>query len=124
MARTAFAPLPAVKNSGEAETSATIDQANGMVIAGADPEKTVLRVSNTGTAGNVIVRAAATGAAAGVLNAAWMRGQGDITVAVAATTGVSYLGPFDSAKVLQADGSMYVDFGAGVAGKLTALLLP
>lgn len=124
MARTAITPLAAVRNGGEAKTQVNIDQANGMVIAGANPEKTILRVANTGTAGNAIVRGADSGTGVGVPDAAWMRGQGDVTTSVAATTGVSYFGPFDSARVLQSDGSMHIDFASGVAGTVEALLLP
>lgn len=124
MARTAITPVAAKRNAGVAKTQVNIDQANGMVIANADPEKTVLRVANTGTAGNAIVRGSDSGPGYGVPDAAWMRGQGDVTTPVAATTGVSYFGPFDSARVLQSDGSMHVDFAAGVAGTVEALLLP
>lgn len=124
MARTAITPLPLVRNAGEAKTQANIDQANGMTIANATPEKTILRVSNTGTAGNAIVRAGTPGAPFGVPDAAWQRSSGDVTTSVAATTGVSYFGPFDSARVLQADGSMSIDFASGVAGTIEAVLLP
>lgn len=119
MARTAITPLAAVRNGGAAKTQANIDQANGMTIAAAVPEKTILRVSNTGTAGNAIVRAGNSGLYPSVL-----AGQGDITTNVAATTGVSYMGPFDSARVLQSDGSLSVDFAAGVAGTIEVLVLP
>lgn len=92
----------------------TVDQANGNTITGVRPEVLVLRVANTsGAAVNVIVRA-------GALPLAESSGQGDLTVSVAATTGVVWLGPFESARFLQADGSVSVDYATGFAGKVTA----
>jgi hypothetical protein len=116
MARTAITPLPLTRNGGEAETTVNIDQANGMTIANANPERTILRIANTGTLGNAIVRAGSS------IYPALLKGQGDVTTSVAATTGVSYMGPFDSARVLQPDGSMSIDFASGVAGKITAIV--
>lgn len=114
MARTSLTPAAMIRNSGVAGTAADIDQANGMTVDGANPDKTVLAVSNTGTAGNAIVRAGTD------KYPAWTSGQGDITAPVAAA-GTSYLGPFDSARVGDV---LNVDFDSGVAGTIEAIQLP
>lgn len=123
MARTAITPTPLKFNAGAAmaaaESATAVDQANGMVIAGANPEKLLLRVTNTaGAAHGVIIRAGDS------LYPAVLSGQGDLNVQVALTSGVAYVGPFDSARFLQSDGSMHVDFEASFAGKIAAVLLP
>jgi hypothetical protein len=123
MARTAVTPVAAVRNGGvamaAAEAATAVDQANGMVIAAANPEKLILRVTNTaGAQHGVIIRAGDS------LYPAILSGQGDENFQVAATTGVGWLGPFDSARFLQSDGSMHIDFEASFAGKILAVLLP
>lgn len=119
MARTAITPIDAGFGADEAEVLTVIDQPNGMVINSADPDKTLLRVTNTdGAALNLIVRGGDN------LIPAWMSGQGDRKFSVPATTGVVYAGPFDSARHLQSDGSLHIDFDASFAGKITAVLLP
>lgn len=119
MARTAL-PYSAATPNGSITTPAgtNVDQANGMTIANAEPEKTLLRVTNTnGSARNLIIRA-------GVMPPALASGQGDLTVSVPATTGDVIVGPFESGRFLQKDGSMSVDFGASFAGAITAIKVP
>lgn len=123
MARTAITPVAAVKNGGvamaTAESATAVDQANGMTIANANPEKLMLRVTNTaGAAHGVIIRAGDS------LYPAVLSGQGDLNVQVALTSGVAYVGPFDSARFLQSDGSLHIDFEASFAGKILAVELP
>jgi hypothetical protein len=123
MARTAITPVAAVKNGGvamaTAESATAVDQANGMTIANANPEKLMLRVTNTaGAAHGVIIRAGDS------LYPAVLSGQGDLNVQVALTSGVAYVGPFDSARFLQSDGSLHIDFEASFAGKIVAVELP
>lgn len=119
MARTAVAYSNLTANSALTDPAGTtIDQTNGMVINSAKPEQTLLRVTNTdGSAHNVILRG-------GDYPPALASGQGDLTVSVAATTGVQFLGPFESGRFLQSNGSMEVDFAASFAGKITAFLVP
>jgi hypothetical protein len=123
MARTTIPVQALTKNGGvamaTAESATAVDQANGMIIANANPEKTMLRVTNTaGAQHGVIIRAG------DQIYPAWMSGQGDLTVQVALTSGVAYVGPFDSARFLQSDGSLHVDFEASFAGKIAAVTLP
>lgn len=123
MARTAI-PLGAlVRNGGvamaAAEAATAVDQSNGMVIANANPDKIMIRVTQTaGAAHGIIIRAGDS------LIPAWMKDQGDLNVQVALTSGVAYVGPLDSARFLQSDGSLHVDFEASFAGKITAISLP
>lgn len=92
----------------------TADQANGHTITGVNPEVLVLRVRNTSAgAVNAIIRA-------GALPLAESSGQGDLTVSVPATTGSVLLGPFESARFKQSDGSISLDLAAGFAGNVTA----
>lgn len=119
MARTAVTYSNWVANASFTDPAGTtIDAAlvtNGVKVEDAVPERTVIRVANT---------------AASALDATvqsgnrWMGGQGDIVKEVAANTGVQWLGPFASARVLQADGSMYVDFETGFTGTVTVFKLP
>jgi hypothetical protein len=123
MARTAITPVALVKNggvaAGAAEAATAVDQANGMTIANANPEKLMLRVTNTaGAQHGIIIRAGDS------IYPAWNSGQGDLNVQVAATTGVEYVGPLTSARFLQSDGSLHIDFEASFAGKILAVILP
>jgi hypothetical protein len=119
MARTVVAYSPLVPNSSLSNPAGTaVDQANGMTIAKAKPELTVLRVANTdGAPHNVIVRA-------GVNPPDIAASLGDLTVSVPATTGVVFLGPFESGRFVQKDGSLSIDFAASFAGTITAFSIP
>jgi hypothetical protein len=118
MARTAVPYSNLVPNGHLTDpTPTTADAANGHTIAKARPELTMLRVFNTaGTAKNVIVKA-------GVNPPDIAASLGDLTVSVAAS-GIEWLGPFESGRFLQKDGSMSVDLGSGFTGSLTAFYLP
>jgi threonine dehydratase len=123
MPRTAVTPRALVANGGlnGATGATTIDSTlvtNGVVINAAEPERTVLRVTNTEGSTNVVT------VRAGDYPPALAAGQGDLTVTVAATTGVQYLGPFESGRVLQGNGTMEIDFETGMTGAIDALLLP
>jgi hypothetical protein len=92
----------------------TADQPNGHTVSGgARPETLVLRVSNS-TAGalNATVKA-------GTQPLAESGGQGDLVVSVPAT-GAVFIGPLESARFLQNDGSLSLDLQSGFAGKVTA----
>jgi hypothetical protein len=122
MARTAVSYTPFVPNSHLTDVAGTtIDSTlvtNGVVINGADPEHTLIRVTNTATgAKNVFVR---TGS--GIQ--AWMAGQGDLTVSVGANTGKEFLGPFTSAHYQQDGSTLYVDFESGFTGTITVFKMP
>lgn len=132
MARTAITLRTLTANGGIAAPSAdNVDQSNGMTLAlpttsiPANPnmDRLVLVVANTaGSAKNVIVRAGVGGGA--TPGQAFRSGLGDLTVSVAATSGISYVGPLESARFAQLDDSLSVDFQSGFTGTITALLLP
>lgn len=115
MARTALSYQTLVVGGSLVDTglTAAADQANGNTIANAYPELTVLRISNT-TAGalNAILRA-------GTKPLAESSGQGDLTVSVPAN-GTVFVGPVESARFIQADGSLSIDYAAGFTGTVTA----
>jgi hypothetical protein len=127
MARTNLPLSNLVANGSLTDPAGTaIDQANGMNVAipttaipsGPHIDKLVLRVANTAGAGkNTIVRK-------GIDPPAFRQGLGDLTVQVPATTGVKWLGPFELARFVQADGSLNIDFESGATGTITAFMLP
>ncbi|MGW8702840.1 hypothetical protein ACWGOK_39045 [Streptomyces eurythermus] len=122
MARTAVS-YTAITPNGHTTSPAgtTIDSTlvtNGVVINGVDPERTLLRVTNTATgAKNVTVKT-------GTGSQSWMAGQGDLTVAVGANTGSEFVGPFTSARFQQRGSKLYIDFESGFTGTLTVFKLP
>lgn len=121
MSRTAVTPAQGVINGGTAPTSTTIDSTlvtNGVTIADAVPEKLVIRVNNSATAAkSVIIRAGTS------LYPAVESGLGDLTVAVGASATVE-LTALESARFLQPDGSLSIDFASGTTGTLETLYRP
>lgn len=123
MPRTSVAYRALVPNSSlnGATGPTTVDATlvtNGVVVEDAVPELTVIRVTHTDAAAHdMIVRA-------GTMPLAIASGQGDLTVEVAATSGVRYFGPFESGRFLQNDGSLYIDFETGFAGSIDVLRVP
>ncbi|MFE4420437.1 hypothetical protein [Streptomyces sp. NPDC056817] len=98
----------------------TIDAAlvtNGVVVNAADPEHTLLRVTNSAAgAKNVTVRA-------GSGRQSWMAGSGDRVQSVPAS-GTVWLGPFTSARFQQAGSRLHVDFESGTTGTVTVFKIP
>jgi hypothetical protein len=123
MPRTAIAYRNLVPNGSlnGATGPTTVDSTlvtNGVVVEDAVPELTVIRVTHTdGTAHDFILRA-------GDYPPALASGQGDLTVEVAATSGVRYFGPFESGRFLQNDGALHIDFETGFAGTIDILRIP
>lgn len=123
MPRTAVVPRALAKNSGlnGATGATTIDSTlvtNGVTIANARPERLLIRVANTeGSTNTVTVKA-------GDNPPALRAGQGDLVVTVAATSGVQFIGPLESDKYLQADGSLEIDLETGMTGSIDALYWP
>ncbi|RSN65424.1 hypothetical protein DMH01_03335 [Amycolatopsis sp. WAC 04182] len=125
MAPTALAYSNLVPNSDLADPAgvATVAGAgNGVKIpsitAGATrsfPELTVLRVSNaSGGSGTVTIKA-------GAYPPAIAAGQGDLTVTVA-NAATRWIGPFESGRFLQSDGSLLVE--SSVVMTVTAFKVP
>lgn len=120
MARTNVAYTPLVANGTLADPAGTALNAgvgNGHAIVAAQPERTVLRITNT-TAGavNATIKA-------GVYPPALASGLGDLTVPIGANS-AAFVGPFESGRFIQKDGSLNVDIAAGHTGTITAFLEP
>ncbi|TFI30159.1 hypothetical protein [Streptomyces sp. 4R-3d] len=122
MPRTAVAYTPFVPNGSLADPAGTtIDSTlvtNGVVINDADPERTLIRITNSAGADKVITVKAGTG------TQSWMGGQGDSATTVAATSGKQFIGPFTSARFQQKGTKLYVDFASGTTGTITVFKLP
>lgn len=122
MARTAVAYTPLVPNGHLTDPAGTTIDAtlvtNGVVINNVDPERTLIRVTNTHSSAHSVTVKAGSG------SAAWMAGQGDLVQSVALTSGVEWLGPFTSARFQQDGSKLYVDFATGHTGAITVFKLP
>ena len=126
MPRTAIVPRALVPNSNlnGATGATTIDATlvtNGVVVDSAKPELMLIRVTNTeGSTNTVTIKA-------GDNPPALAAGLGDLVTTVAATTGVQYIGPFESGRFLQggADvGDLHIDFETGMTGAIDILTFP
>jgi hypothetical protein len=125
MARTAVAYSNLVPNSNLADpagTAVTAGAGNGAQIPDVSPnrrqsvpELTLLRVSNaSGGSGTATVKA-------GTNPPSLAAGQGDLTVTVA-NAATQWIGPFESGRFIQPDGSMIVE--TSVAMTITAFRVP
>lgn len=118
MARTAVSYSKLVPNSNLADpsgTSVTSGAGNGGQVADAFPELTLLRLSNaSGGSGTATVKA-------GTYPPAIAAGQGDLAVTVA-NSATQWIGPFESGRFLQNDGSLIVE--TSVAMTVTAFKVP
>lgn len=126
MARTNLPVTDLPGNAGVLMATTAIDAANGMnlvltsetIPAKGEASDVVLIVANTFTSPeNCIIRAGA-----GPVPA-FRSSMGDLTVSVTNAT-TQYIGPFESARFAQADGSLNIDFAAGFAGTIVALRVP
>lgn len=119
MATTQIPYSDLVPNSNLADpagTTTVVAPTNNMQISDAFPELTVLRVVNTGVEQDITVKA-------GDHPPALAAGQGDLVVTVAATTGVQWIGPFESGRFVQSDGSMLIE-AETVDATITAFKVP
>ena len=105
MARVTLTPTPLVPNGGVSDPSGTASTAgagNGFTVPYQGGKSLYFRVSNaSGGTGTVSVLA-------GSQPLAPSSGQGPVTISVT-TAGTSWLGPFESARVSQPDGSLSVE---------------
>jgi len=117
MARATLTPSALVPNGSLADPSGTANVvANGLTIAGNSRSNVSLwlRVANaSGGSGTVTVKA-------GTQPSAISSGQGDLVVTVA-NSATSWVGPFDSSRFQQSDGSISVD--SSVVMTVTAFTL-
>jgi hypothetical protein len=96
-----------------------IDQANGMTIANVEDLHRYVIIATATAAGNMIVRAGVDYEGGGF---ALKAGQGDLTQAFALNDRRVVV--VDGARHLQADGSVSIDFAAGVTGTIAAFKVP
>lgn len=96
----------------------TINTTNGAVIAAVKKaRKLLLRVSNTITNATKVVTIKA-----GVYPPAALMGQGDLALTVQQSDQI--LVTLETARFLQADGTINVDFGTGMTGAIAAYVMP
>lgn len=121
MARTAVDYTPLAPNGHLADPDGTTIDAGlvsaGVTIETADPERTLLRVTNTAASAKTVTVASGTG------HQSWMAGQGGLTVQVPAGETV-WVGPFTSARFQVQGSRLHVDFEDGTTGDLTVFRLP
>lgn len=132
MARTNL-PLSTFTSGADLNDAGTnVDQANGMNLALASTaipaangsEDVILYVTNTAAATHTVTVRAGVGGGA-TPGAAMLSGKGDFTTGnLTASTGTAFIGPFDSMRFAQADGSINIDFDAGFTGKIWAMRVP
>ncbi|GIE35907.1 hypothetical protein Ait01nite_089520 [Actinoplanes italicus] len=119
MPRTAVAYSNLVANGGlttPAGTAVSSGAGNGGQVANAAPEETVIRLSNaSGGAGTVTLLA-------GSYPPAIAAGLGNATAFSVGNGSSAYIGPFESGRFLQADGSLI--FETSVAMTATAFRVP
>ena len=96
----------------------TLDPTNGHVISAARFRKLFIRITNTNGTNRVAT------IKAGAYPPAESTGLGDLAVTVPATTGDVLIGPLESARFSQANGDIYVDLGASIAGIIAAIQFP
>jgi hypothetical protein len=127
MTRTALA-LSTLKPNDilDMPNGSAIDQGNGMSIAlsstaipaAPGAEQLFLFVATTnGVDKTVTVKA-------GANPPAFRAALGDLTVTAKAANGGGIIGPLESARFLQADEKLYIDFQSGITGTITAFIAP
>lgn len=118
MSRTAVAYSNLVANGSLADpagTAVSSGAGNGGQIAKAVTEKTILRIKNaSGGSGTATVLAGANPPAIAA-------GQGNATAVTIADGATAFLGPFESGRFIQADGSLIVE--TSVAMTVTAFFV-
>lgn len=117
MARTAVTITKLNENAVTANPAGNaLDPTNGHIISGVPLEELVLEINSTfAGAKNFTVKA-------GANPPALAAGQGDLVVALNAVVG--RIGPFTSARFIQADGSLWLDVEAAATGTVKAFHVP
>lgn len=126
MARTNLPITDLAGNAGVLESTTAIDQTNGMNVAPVseaipakgEAEDIILLVANTDTASHTCTVRAGAGPVP-----AFRASLGDLVVTVTNAT-TQIVGPFETARFAQSDGSLNVDFSSGMAGTIVAIRVP
>lgn len=118
MARVAVA-VTALASGASTATPAggTIEPANGATIAAGPGDRTIVRVTNTAAAAHKVTFKR------GPTNPpAMRRGLGDLVLTLPEATDVLVV--LESARFSKVDGTIDVDFDAGMTGKISAVAIP
>lgn len=116
MARTNAPVTALVGNAGTAPTATSIDIANGLVVAAAQSDRSVIIVTNTDTSAHIVTIPAGDP----VLGAGSQQPQ---TFSVPASSSLA-IGPLESDRCAQKDGSIQLNFVTGHAGTVTVYQMP
>lgn len=122
MARTVLSPAAGVIDDGVTPASTSIAgivSAGGAVIADCDIEKLVIRVANTHGSDHPV-----TVVAGDSLFLAPLSPLGDKAVVVPATSGIKEIVALQSARFLQSDGSLLLNFDASMTGTVEVTYRP
>lgn len=119
MARTVLPTTTTPTSAGAAPTATSIDPTNGHYIAASStPLEELLIVVNNTFAGTKVVTIKAGGNPP-----ALSAGQGDLAVTCAASTNGIPIGPLESARYLQSDGTLNIDCAASMTGTIVVYKL-
>jgi len=103
--------------AGLADSAGTaVDPTNGHNVAGGRFRKLVFRINSTFAGAKTFPFKA------GAYPPAESSGQGDLVVSLNAVT--AWIGPLESARFMQKDGSINIDVAAAATGTITAFQLP
>lgn len=135
MARTSVTPINLTGNGSiDIPAGTTIDSTlvtNGVNIpitstglpAGPQLRDLFLYITNTAGADKTVTVRAGVGGGA-TAGPAFRSGMGDLAVTCHTASGGCLVGPLESARFAQLDGSLNVNFGTGLTGVFTAFLMP
>lgn len=125
MARTVLTALQLPGVGGASAALVAPDATNGNIVASPGPFRSLIIVTNTGSAQSLYVRASGyQGVPSGAANSSYATGQyqpfatastGDLTVALAANETTVVDLNVDTARFTQADGSVWLDWSAATA---------
>lgn len=126
-------PLSTLTSNGGIDIPAgtAIDQANGMTIAlpttaipvAPGMNDLMLFVATTNGADKTVTVKAGVGGGA-TSGPAFRSGMGDLVVTAHAASGGCVIGPLESARFAQLDGSVLLAFQSGITGTITAFIKP
>ncbi len=116
-------PAGTTINSTLVTNGVNIPLSSGAIPSAGTARDLFLYVTNTAGADKTVTVKAGVGGGA-TAGPAFRSGIGDLAVTCKTATGGCIIGPLESARFAQLDGSINVDLGSGLTGALTAFLVP
>ena len=116
-------PAGTTINSGLVSAGVNIPLASGAIPSAPGARDTFLYVTNTAGADKTVTVKAGVGGGS-TAGPAFRSGLGDLAVTCKTATGGCIIGPLESARFAQLDGSINVDLGSGLTGALTVFQVP